>query len=273
MQTIAAVIPARNEEKNIEKCINSLKWCDRIVVLWMGDDRTGEIAKKLGAEVVKMNKLSESEGKSTKNDFIAVQKNINWAIDHCQTDWMLRVDTDEIVTPELKNEIASLLHGSITNNATMKQCNNETIVAFGIPRKQYFLDGFLKGGDWAYDRLVRLFKPQYARYDPIVSIHEQFKVNGKIGYLKNVLLHYSHMSLDDLKNKFQSYTDIQINDLHDSIMKTIFNMITQPPYIFIRWMIWHKGFIDGIRGIKAAYYRSWYQFILYKKYILKLLIK
>ncbi|MDO8609939.1 MAG: glycosyltransferase family 2 protein [bacterium] len=247
-QTITAVIPALNEEKNIERCINSVLWCDKIMVMWMGNDKTGDIAKKMGAEVIKMNT-------SDKDDFIKVQKNINYAIDQCKTDWMLRIDADEVVTDELKNEIISTLSNSP--------------IAYGIPRAQYFWNGFLKGGDWAYDRLVRLFKPKFCRYDPIVAVHEQFKVNGHIGYLQNKLLHYSHPTLKDARNKFQKYTDVEIQDLHISKFEAALKMCTLPFYIFLRWIIWHQGYRDGVRGLVAGIYRGWYEYLLYSKYLLK----
>lgn len=257
-QTITAVIPAKNEEKNIYRCIGSVNWCDKVIVMWMGDDKTGQIAKKLGAEVVGMNK-------SKTDNFVSVQKNINWAIDHCTTDWILRIDADEVVTPELKKEIVQLFNGPIVNNQAIEQSDN--IVAYGIPRKQYFLGGFLKGGDWAYDRLVRLFRPKFASYEPLVPVHEQFKVNGEIGYLKNALLHFSHPTLKEVFSKFNSYTDVQIKDIHDNLFVAIFKMLFLPPYIFLRWNIWHLGIRDGWLGIVAGAFRGWYDFILYFKYI------
>jgi len=254
MQTITAVIPAKNEEANIERCIQSVAWCDRIVVMWMGDDETGEIAKRLGAEVIEQNK-------SDRADYASVQQNINWAIDHCTTDWMLRIDADEAVTPELKEEICS-------NVLTLERSNVETsIVAYGIPRAQFFWKGFLRGGDWAYDRLVRLFRPKYARYDPIVAIHEQFKVTGKVGYLHNRLLHYSHPTLAVARAKFQTYTDREVGDMTESAPRAMFNLIFQPPYVFLRWMIWHQGWKDGCLGVVAGAYRAWYEWLKYSKYL------
>lgn len=247
---ITLIIPAGNEEKNIGRCLKSVSFCDEVIVMWMGNDNTGKIAKKMGAKVIKKN--ADKYG-----DFSAVQENINWAIDHCSNDWILRIDADEVVTKELKQEI----------NEKLKIKNEKLPVAYGIPRKQYFLGGFLKGGDWAYDRLVRLFKKGYARYEPIVSVHEQFKVNGKIGYLKNPLLHFSHPTLKDVFRKFNSYTDLQINDLHDGMQTAILMMLLRPPYIFLRWMIWHHGWRDGWRGVVAGILRGWYEFILYRKYI------
>ena len=254
-KSITAIIPAYNEDHNIERCIKSLLWCDKVQVLWMGDDKTGKIAKNLGADVIELNK-------STDPNFISVQKNINWAIDHATTDWMIRVDADEVVTEELKKEIMSMLNsqGSISNE--------NSLVAYGVPRNQYFMGEFLKGGDWAYDRLVRLFQPKYARFDPIVEVHEQFKVDGQIGYLKNPLLHYSHPTLSDALSKFNVYTTMEAKQLHESYQTAFIKMIFQPAYVFARWMIWHKGYKDGTRGVIAGFLRGFYDFLLYGKYIL-----
>src|SRR3989344_3819092 len=270
VQTITAVIPAKNEEKNITRCIKSLDFCDRVIVIWMGNDKTGEIAKKLGAEVIKKNF-------SKKDDFRAVQKNINWVIDNCNTDWILRVDADEVVSDGLKNEIIFLLTKvggnekkvGVTSEVTLREADGryevpslavekgsrvtestffryKEIVAFGIPRKPFFLGAFLKGGDWAYDRLVRLFRPQFARYDPIVEVHELFKVKGEIGYLKNSILHYSHPDLKTIFRKFNSYTDVQIKEINDSLHLALLKMLVLPAYIFLRWTIWHLGIRDKI---------------------------
>jgi len=248
MESITAVIPAKNEENNIEKCIESVKWCNTVIVMWMGNDKTGEISKKLGAEVVEMNK-------NENDDFIAVQKNVNWAIDNCKTDWLLRIDADEVVEEKLKQEIQDILNQKVDK------------VAYGIPRKQYFLGGFLKGGDWAYDRLVRLFKPNSARYNTTSHVHEQLIVNGLVGFLKHSLLHYSHPNVEVLRKKFNSYTDIQINDVNESRVGALLKMLFLPPYIFLRWMIWHHGYKDGIRGVVAGLYRGWYEYLLYSKYL------
>lgn len=251
---ITAIIPAFNEEQNIDRCIKSLLWCDKVQVLWMGDDQTGKRATLLGAEVVELNK-------SIDPNFVSVQKNINWAIAHATTDWILRVDADEVVTSELKEEILQILTTSYKLKAT------SSLVAYGIPRSQYFMGDFLKGGDWAYDRLVRLFKPKYARFDPIVAVHEQFKVDGTIGYMKNRLLHYSHPTLSDAIGKFNMYTTMEAKQLHESYYIAFLKMIFQPAYVFARWMIWHKGYKDGTRGVIAGFLRGFYDFLLYAKYL------
>lgn len=249
MQTITAVIPAKNEEKNIERCIKSVLWCNKVLVISTGTDKTADIAKKLGAQVVEKNK-------SNKDDFEELQRNLNWAIKTCTTDWMLRVDADEMVTPELADEIKKVLNNPPND-----------VVVFGIPRKQNFLGTFLKGGDWAYDRLIRLFRPKFCLYDPVVKIHEQFKVNGTIGYLKNSLLHFSHPDKKTLLKKFDSYTTLEAKQLKETRLSAFLKLIFLPPYIFLRWMIYHKGYRDGWVGVQAGAMRAYYDVLLYYKFL------
>ncbi|KKQ33788.1 MAG: Glycosyl transferase family 2 [Candidatus Levybacteria bacterium GW2011_GWA2_37_36] len=269
MQTITAVIPAKNEEKNIERCITSVLWCDKVLVISTGTDGTAEIARGLGVNVIEKNK-------SDKDDFEEVQKNLNLAIKTCSTDWIFRVDADEVVTPELQEEIKDIIGqsqiksdkiGKETDSIRLNPVSSDYIVAYGIPRQQNFLGTFLKGGDWAYDRLVRLFRPKFCRYDPIVKVHEQFKVNGKIGYLKSSLLHYSHPDKKTLFKKFDSYTTLEARELKETKLSAFFKLIFIPPYIFLRWMIYHHGYRDGLVGIQAGSMRAYYDFLLYSKYL------
>lgn len=256
MQTITAVIPAKNEEQNIERCIKSVLWCDKILVICTGTDKTADMAKSLGATVVEKNK-------SDKDDFEELQRNLNWANKTATTDWILRIDADEVVTPELREEIQDILR----LNVETAKCPN--VVAYGIPRKQNFLGTFLTGGDWAYDRLTRLFKPQFCKYDPIVKVHEQFQVNGSIGYLNNALLHYSHPDTKTLMRKFESYTSLEALELKESKISAFLKLFFVPPYVFLRWMIYHHGYKDGWVGVKAGAMRAYYDIMLYSQFLRK----
>lgn len=252
MQTITAVIPAKNEEANIGRCIESVSWCNKVLVIATGTDMTAEIARNLGAEVVEKNK-------SDKDDFEELQRNLNWANETAKTDWVLRIDADEVVTPELKTEIQEILNLKSEGD----------IVAYGIPRRQNFLGTFLTGGDWAYDRLTRLFKPQQCKYDPIVKVHEQFQVKGKIGYLKNALLHFSHPDRKTLIKKFDSYTSLEALELKETRLSALLKLFIVPPYVFLRWMIYHHGYRDGMVGVRAAAWRAFYDVMLYFKFLSK----
>lgn len=258
MQTITAVIPAKNEEKNIERCVKSVQWCDKVLVIATGTDKTAEIARGLGATVVEKNA-------SDTDDFEELQRNLNWANETATTDWVLRVDADEVVTPELREEIAQVLR-SESLKVQKSEPSNE-IVAYGIPRKQFFLRKFLTGGDWAYDRLTRLYRPQLCKYDPIVKVHEQFQVKGKIGYLKHHLLHYSHPDMQTLMRKFESYTTLEAKELKETKISALFKLIVMPPYIFARWMLYHHGYRDGFTGVQAGLMRAYYDVMLYSKFL------
>ena len=246
MQTITAVIPTKNEELNIKRCLKSVLWCNKVLVISTGTDKTAKIAQRLGAEVVE-------KSISNVDNFEEVQKNLNWAIKTCSTDWILRVDADEVVTPQLQKEIKDIIGQSQIKLDKTSKKNSDSIrlhpiasdfVAYGIPRQQNFLGIFLKGGDWAYDRLIRLFRPKFCHYDPIVKVHEQFKVDGKIGYLKNSLLHYSHPDKKTLLKKFDSYTNLEAKQLKETKLSAFLKLIFVPPYIFLRWMIYHHGYRD-----------------------------
>jgi len=268
MQTITAVIPAKNEEKNIERCIKSVMWCDKVLVISTGTDKTAELARRLGAEVVEKNK-------SDKDDFEELQRNCNWANETATTDWILRIDADEEVTPELRMEIQEVLRLESLKVQKQEPSNLQTfepsnsVVAYGIPRKQNFLGTFLTGGDWAYDRLTRLYKPQFCKYEPIVKVHEQFQVKGSIGYLKSPLLHFSHPNKATLLKKFESYTILEAQELKESKLSALLKLLFVPPYVFLRWMIWHHGYRDGLVGVQAGAWRAYYDILLYTKFLAK----
>ena len=260
MQTITAVIPAKNEEHNIERCIKSVLWCDKVLVICTGTDKTAEIAKGLGAEVVEKNKSDE-------DDFEELQHNLNWANETATTDWVLRIDADEVVTTELMNEIQQILNPKSQILINQTETLNPKVVAYGIPRKQNFLGTFLTGGDWAYDRLTRLFKPQFCKYEPIVKVHEQFQVKGPTGYLKNTLLHYSHPDMKTLMRKFESYTSLEARQLNGTKASALTKLLIVPPYVFLRWMIYHHGYRDGWVGVQAGAMRAYYDVLLYSKFL------
>ena len=244
---LTVVIPTLNEANNIERAIKSAAWADQVWVLDMGStDRTVDIAQLLGAKVVIRN-----EGKQ----FVGVQDNLNWAGKECGTEWVFRLDADEEFTPKLAEEIKDILS------------RDSEYVAFGVPRKQFFLGDFLKGGDWYYDRLVRLYRPDKVCYANLVSVHEQLVVNGQQSYLKHPLNHYSHPTWKEINHKWNLYTDLEVQRIHESLIIALAKMIFLPGYVWARWMLWHNGWKDGWRGIVVATCRGWYDFLKYGKYI------
>lgn len=248
---LTIVIPAANESANIERCVRSaLALTDHVVVYCMGTDDTHKKAASLGAHVVTWApRLSP---------FSDVQEAINHAIDACKTPWIMRIDADEEITPSLTTEIIQRLEHSPSN-----------VVAYGVPRAQFFIKKFLYWGDWGYDRLIRLWQPPKARYENPgdTRVHEQLTVYGEVGCLKMRLNHYSHPSWAVLNEKFQSYTDLEAQTLRISQTEAVMKALILPPYITARWIIYHHGYRDGIWGIVAGFVRGWYDWLVYTKYL------
>ncbi|MEI6327480.1 MAG: glycosyltransferase family 2 protein [Candidatus Roizmanbacteria bacterium] len=253
LANLTIVIPVANESANIDRCVSSaLLVTDTVIVYCMGTDDTEEKARELGAHVIRWpHKLSP---------FSDVQEAMNHAVDTCQTPWIMRIDADEEVTPALAEEISLLL-----------QKESCPLVAYGVPRAQFFIKKFLYWGDWGYDRLVRLWRPTKARYKHAArtQVHEQLTVQGDVGYLTERLNHYSHPSWDVLNTKFQKYTDLESESLRISKLEALAKAVVVPPYVTARWIIYHHGYRDGIWGFVAGFIRGWYEWLTYTKYLAK----
>ncbi|MFA6462577.1 MAG: glycosyltransferase family 2 protein [Candidatus Shapirobacteria bacterium] len=193
-RTISVAIATYNEENNIERCLNAVSdWVDEIIIVdGNSQDKTIEVASKF--KKVKIIK-------TTNKPIFHINKNI--AIDACTSDWILQLDADEIVTPELKKEIISYLEKNIDD---VKQNG------FWIPRKNYFLGAFLKKGGQYPDPTIRFYKKGKGRL-PCVDVHEQAEIEGAVGWLKNDLEHYADTSFSKYLLRHNRYTTLLAQEL------------------------------------------------------------
>ena len=163
---ITAVVLTKNEERNIVDCLESLSWCDEIVVVDdNSEDRTVEISKKIGAKIFTRN---------LNNDFSAQR---NFALSKAREDWILFIDADERVSEELKEEIK---HRINTNKAD----------GYLIKRTDTIWDKKLKYGETGNIVLLRLARKNKGKWEG--KVHEKWKIEGKADTLKNHLDHYPH---------------------------------------------------------------------------------
>src|SRR5258706_9831802 len=186
-QTISVTLATYNEEENIAACLNSVKdWVDEIIIIdGMSTDRTAEIAKKLGAKVI----LREN------NPVFHIQKKI--ANDAAKSDWILQLDADERITPEMKKEIIGILEGTYFGYdhwlSPIKSAINqffpvfpepkflaEPAAAYFLPRKNFFLGRYLKNAGQYPDPVIRFFQRGKADL-PAKNVHEQMVVHGTTG--------------------------------------------------------------------------------------------
>ena len=235
---LSVAIATYNEEKNIGRCLASIAdWVSEIVVVdGSSADRTPDIAREYKARVIK-----------TDNPPI-FHINKQKAIDECKGDWILQLDADEIVTPQLKDEILAKIN------------QKSEINGYWLPRKNFFLGRFLKKGGQYPDYTMRLYKKGKGKL-PCKSVHEQAVIEGKVDYLKNPLEHYPYASFSHYIDHFNRYTDLIAQELNDQKIPTGFSsflkyMIFLPKLWFLKTFLRHKGFEDGFAGFVFSLFSS-----------------
>lgn len=246
---LSVVLAVYNEEKNIGTCLESAKdfaW-EIVIVDGGSNDNTVNIAKGFGARIIQTKNLPNFH----------INKNI--AIDAARGDWVLQLDADEIVTKELGVEIKRTIS------------KNNEINGYWIPRRNFFLGRYLKKGGQYPDYTLRLYKKGLGRL-PAKDVHEQAEVSGKVGYLKNDLLHLRDKKFADYLFRFGRYTDLMSHQMKDENLDI--NIITLINYVFFMPLFWfvkayirHKGFMDGFPGFVFAFFSSLRFAVGYWKYL------
>lgn len=275
---MTVIILTKNEEANIERCINSVKgWVERIVVVDSGStDNTVELAEKLGAEVY------------SHMPFVDYAKQFNWAIDNTdiRTKWVFRFDADECVTPKLRQEIAT----------ECEKHKDDEVSGMMMRFKIFFLGKFLKHGG-AYPFLkITIFKYGKGRFEDRSMGEHIVLSEGVCIDLKEDCEHYDFKSLDVFIDKHNWYATREVVDyyavrsgrenatlngqpekakkLRDGVYYRL------PKYFRAKWYYWYKfyfklGFLDGEAGriwafLQAYFYRFVVDAKIYEQELLKM---
>lgn len=245
---ISAALATFNEENNIIDCINSLKtFTDEIVVVdGSSTDRTSELAKKNGAKVIT----------TTNKTMFHINKNL--AIKNCKGDWILLVDADERVDHELAKEIKATVAARPSENG------------FWINRRNWFLGGFLKKGGAYPDSVIRLFRKGKGIL-PQISVHEQVKIEGSVGYLKHDLLHFAYPSFVSYLERANRYSKIYAAEIESikpsrGAISIVNYTLVKPVFTFMNLFIRHRGYIDGFRGFAWAFFSATHHYLAFVAY-------
>lgn len=248
---LSVVLATFNEEKFIGRSLAGVKTiADEIVIAdGFSTDKTRQIAKKYHARII-------DEPNHPENFHI----NKKIAVEAARGDWILQLDADEVVTEPLRKEILNKISSNPNENG------------FWIPRTNYFLGRFLKKGGAYPDYTLRLYRRGKGNL-PAKDVHEQAVVEGKTGFLKNALLHYSNPTFGDyIEKRFNRYTDIMARDLYNSGKPPSFiNYIFVKPLFdpnqgFLSLYFRHLGFLDGFPGFIWALFSCLHFPIAYFKY-------
>jgi glycosyltransferase involved in cell wall biosynthesis len=237
--TLSVALITKNEEANLARTLESVRWADEVVVVDCGStDGTEEIARRFSAKFFR----EEWRG-------FGAQKNA--AIAHCSGDWVLSLDADEVVSAELAAEIQALLHGS------------PRLDAFFMPRKNLFLGRWIRRGGYYPDRKLRLIRRGAAHFEES-AVHETMQCGGAAGELRGDLIHHAYPTLDGYIEHMNRYSTLGAEQVAErgkvshSLAAFWWNVYVNPVATFQYNYFLRGGFLDGREGLLLHLYHSVY---------------
>ncbi len=240
MTKITAIIPTFNEQERIKNSLNSAQFADEVIVIdSFSTDDTISIVKKSNAILLQR-----------KFDNFSKQK--NYAIQHASFDWIVWIDADEVLTKDLQQEIKDAVENPKEN------------VGFYMYRIFFFKGKKMRFTGTQNDKLIRLFNRKYCHYEGIV--HEKIIAKGKLGVLKNKILHYSYISFDRYIVKLNQHSALKAQELYNKgLIITPFHLIIKPIARFIKHYFIKLGILDGFYGFIISFALSYGVLVRYIK--------
>lgn len=240
---LSAIVITYNEEQNIGACIESLKWCDELIVVDSNStDNTVEIARGLNAKVSIVENQTYGEKRNT-------------GIDMASGEWILWIDADERITPELQKEITEVISG-----------DKQPFEAYLINRKSFFINKFIKHCGWYPDFTLRLFRRSSGIRFNTLLVHESAVYNGEKGRLKNDILHYTDRDFEHYIKKLNNYTTLSARELFNKGRKAgFFDIIFRPAFTFFKMYFLKLGILDGFMGLVLCTLSSVHVCVKYSK--------
>jgi glycosyltransferase involved in cell wall biosynthesis len=230
MNKISVIVITKNEENNISDCLKSVEWADEIIVVDSeSNDKTLELAKQFTHKVF-----------TRKWEGYVPQK--RYALSLAKNEWVLSLDADERITPELKDEILKI--------------SPDNFSGFKIRRKNFLLKKEITSCGWEKDFQLRLIKKDKASFSDRL-VHEKFIVDGEVGTLKYSMLHYTFSSITDYLNKINYYTSLKAQELFKKKKKVgAWTIFSHTISAFFAFYFIKRGFKDGIYGLIISFLHS-----------------
>lgn len=263
---ITAIILAHNDEKIIERVIKSVQFCDEVIVIDdESADETVKLAEKAGARTF---------SRVLEDDFAGQR---NFGLEKASGDWVLFVDSDEVVSPKLEEEIKEVISSRFPTSPS-KSFRNEGLHGIGtvhdnigyyLRRRDFIFGKWLRYGETANVRLLRLARKDAGKW--VRPVHEVWWVNGETGLLANPLLHYPHQTVRDFLAEINDYSTKNAKYLFCEQVRTNWGQIVFWPLgKFVQNYFLRGGFLDGVPGFMVAMMMSMHSFLTRGKlYILR----
>lgn len=239
---ISAVIITHNEEKNLAGALQSIAGIvsEMIVVDCHSTDNTVKIARKYTERVFERDWTNFSDQK-------------NFANSKSSFPWILSLDADEKVSPELRKELVEL-------KKTEPECSG-----FSIPRRVYYLGKWIRHSGWYPDRKIRLFRKDRARWDG-EYVHENLALEGKVCRLKGTIHHFTYRNISEHLARINTFSDLGAQKLYAKRKKSRwYHLFFLPFFRFLRAYLWKLGFLDGFAGLVISVLTGYAVFVRYAK--------
>ena len=239
---VSDVVIAYNDEPNVRACLETLTWADEIIVV---DSHSTDATEKI---------CREFTDKVYQHDFHGFGRLRNEAVAHASSEWVFSLDTDERVTPELRDEIRRVL------------ASGPGADAYFVPRRNYFLGRWIRHGGWYPDyRQPQFFRKSLLRYREDL-VHEGFELDGRVGYLRAEVLQFPFRDLDHYLAKMDRYTDLMARRMVAGRRRFhAHQLVTHPCFTFAKMYLGRTGFLDGMPGLILSGLYGYYTFIKYAK--------
>ncbi|HEU4458444.1 MAG TPA: glycosyltransferase family 2 protein [Methylibium sp.] len=238
--SLTIVIVAKDEDKNIAECVASASFADEVLVLDSGSrDRTVALAEAAGATVMR-------------TDWPGYGPQVARGFRLAKSEWVLSLDADERISPALREELL----GAIRTG---------THDGWRIPRLSEFCGRFIHHGGWRPDHTLRLGRRELADFSGHF-LHAHMTVNGRVGTLRESIVHYSYPDLHDVLEKLDRYSsgharDMQAAGKRGGLRRALLHGLAA----FLRTYLLRRGFLDGRHGLMLAIYNAEYSYYKYLK--------
>jgi glycosyltransferase involved in cell wall biosynthesis len=233
---LAVTVITLNEAANIDACLSSVEWADEVIVVDSGStDDTVARARARGARVV----VRDWPGYATQK---------NWAAGLASSDWILSVDADERVTPDLAREIRATLA-------------NPTAAGYRLPRVTWHLGRWIRTTDWYPDYQLRLYDKRRAQWKPR-RVHESVEADGPVARLGHDLQHFAYRDLSHHHATMDRYTTLAAGQMFDEGRRaSALDLALHPLAAFVRNYVIRRGCLDGATGFIISVMNAYYVFL------------
>jgi glycosyltransferase involved in cell wall biosynthesis len=242
---LSVVVIAKDEEKMIGECLDSVAWADEVIVVDHGSiDKTARIAKKKRARVLKLKR----------EDWPNFSRPRNEGLRAARGEWVLYLDADERVDKNLREEIEGIIEGP------------SLLAWYAIPRLNVIFGQEFRHGGWWPDYVKRFYRRKDLKGWK-GELHEEPQISGEMGYLKNSIRHIKHESVSEMIEKTNNWSEIEAKLMFDAGHPKM----NVPRFVSAMWreffyrMVRKMAFLDGAEGIMMAMYQVYSRFISYAK--------